>query len=311
MPTSVVADTIRFNCVVYSYLPLDADQIGLDPVRLPSDGRVPFIRKGNVIVVHSTQRGAYPIGVVAGQQFNCGRTRLAYCQLEDKDGQRLDPALYRVDLDAGVVTLASPLNLTGYAEPLYVVHRVEDMSLVTDVEISGRLTLARPLSHSYDSGDAYVSSALIIGDLWARYTKLFDQKTWTNEWRDSLIGDAASPSYNDTDFPLTLTNRAALEERWALVFDSTTSFRLIGEHVGQIAVGDINSDFAPLNPNNGQPYFRLDRRGWGAGWAAGNVLRFNTKAAGAPIWFIRTILQSVAAQESDKFEIQLRGNVNR
>lgn len=310
-PLSVVADTIRFNCVVYSYLPLDADQIGLDPVRLPSDGRVPFIRKGNVVVVHSTQKSAFPLGVTAGQQLNTGRTRLAYAHVEDHNGLKLASTLYSVDLDAGVVTLASPLNLTGYAEPLAVVHRIEDMSLVTDVEISGRLRLARPLSHAYSAADTYVSSALIIGDLWARYTNLFDQKTWTSVWSDNLIGDAASPTYNDTDYPLQVTNRATLEERWAIVFNDSTTFRLIGEHVGQIAVGDVNTDFAPINSLNGQPYFRLDKRGWGTGWASGNVLRFNTQAANFPVWFIRTILQSVAALDSDVFETQLRGNVNR
>lgn len=310
-PISVVADSIRFNCVVYSYLPLDADQIGLDPVRLPSDGRVPFIRKGNVVVVHSTQKSAFPLGASAGQSLDVGRTRLAYAHLEDKDGKRLTDSLYTVDLDAGVVTLATPLNLTGFTQPLTVVHRIEDMSLVTDVEISGRLQLARPLSHAYNAADTRVSSALIIGDLWARYTGLFDQKTWTNVWSDTLLGDAAGPTYNDTDFPLLVTNRATLEERWAIVFETSTTFKLIGEHVGQIAIGDVNTDFAPLNPNNQQPYFFLDKRGWGAGWAAGNVLRFTTKAANYPVWLIRTILQSVAAQESDQFEIQLRGNVNR
>lgn len=73
----------------------------------------------------------------------------------------------------------------------------------------------------------------------------------------------------------------------------------------------MNTDLAPINPNNGQPYFRLDHRGWGAGWSSGNVLRFTTQAAAYPLWVIRTILQSVAAQETDKFELQLRGNVNR
>ncbi|MCX0444399.1 curculin (mannose-binding) lectin protein [Aeromonas veronii] len=310
-PISVVADSIRFNCVVFSYLPLDADIIGLDPVRLPSDGRVPFIRKGNIVVVHSTRRGAYPMGVTAGQQFNTGRQRLAYCHVEDKNGKRLDPARYSANLDSGVVTLGSPLNLTGYVEPLAVVHRIEDMSLVTDVEISGRLVLARPLSHAYDAADTLVSSALIMGDLWARYTNLFDQKVWTNKWQDFVDGDQSTAQYNDTDFPIVVTNRATLEERWAIIFQSNTSFVLVGEHVGQIALGDVNTDFAPINPNNGQPYFRLDKRGWGAGWASGNVLRFNTKAANFPIWAIRTVLQSVAASESDRFELQQRGNVNR
>ncbi|WP_342057829.1 curculin (mannose-binding) lectin protein [Aeromonas sp. OTU364] len=310
-PLSVVADTIRFNCVVFSYLPLDADIIGLDPVRLPSDGRVPFIRTGNIVVVHSTRKSAFPLGVSAGQQLNTGRERLAHAHVEDKDGKQLAQALYSVNLDSGVVTLASPLNLTGYAEPLYVVHRIEDMSLVSDVEISGRLTLARPLSHAYDAADTYVSSALIIGDLWARYTGLFDQKSWTNVWSDYLIGDQSTAQYNDTDYPIQVTNRASMQERWAIIFNSSTNFVLVGEHVGQIAVGDVNTDLAPINPNNGQPYFRLDHRGWGAGWSSGNVLRFTTQAAAYPLWVIRTILQSVAAQETDKFELQLRGNVNR
>ncbi|MGL6479372.1 curculin (mannose-binding) lectin protein [Aeromonas caviae] len=262
-PLSVVADTIRFNCVVFSYLPLDADLIGLDPVRLPSDGRVPFIRTGNIVVVHSTRKAAFPMGVSAGQQLNTGRERLAYAHVEDKDGKQLAQALYSVNLDSGVVTLASPLNLTGYAEPLYVVHRIEDMSLVSDVEISGRLRLARPLSHAYDAADTLVSSALIIGDLWARYTGLFDQKSWTNVWSDYLIGDQSTAQYNDTDYPIQVTNRATLQERWAIIFNSSTTFVLVGEHVGQIAVGDVNTDLAPINPNNGQPYFRLDHRGWG------------------------------------------------
>lgn len=310
-PLSVVADTIRFNCVVFSYLPLDADIIGLDPVRLPSDGRVPFIRTGNIVVVHSTRKSAFPLGVSAGQQLNTGRERLAHAHVEDKDGKQLAQALYSVNLDSGMVTLSNPLDLTGYADPLYVVHRIEDMSLVSDVEISGRLTLARPLSHAYDAADTYVSSALIIGDLWARYTGLFDQKSWTNVWSDYLIGDQSTAQYNDTDYPIQVTNRATLQERWAIIFNSSTSFVLVGEHVGQIAVGDVNTDLAPINPNNGQPYFRLDHRGWGAGWSSGNVLRFTTQAAAYPLWVIRTILQSVAAQETDKFELQLRGNVNR
>lgn len=309
-PLSVVADTIRFNCVVFSYLPLDADIIGLDPVRLPSDGRVPFLRKGNTVVVHSTRKAALPMGVTAGQQLSTGRIRLAHAHVEDKDGKQLPQALYSVNLDSGVVTLASPLNLTGYAEPLYVVHRIEDMSLVSDVEISGILRLTKPLSHAYDPADTYVSSALIIGDLWARYTGLFDQKSWTNVWSDYLIGDQSTAQYNDTDYPIQVTNRATLQERWAIIFNSSTNFVLVGEHVGQIAVGDVNTDLAPINPNNGQPYFRLDHRGWGAGWSSGNVVRFTTQAAAYPLWVIRTILQSVSAYESDKYELYLRGNTN-
>ncbi len=54
-PRLVRLDTARYNLVVYVYLPLSADILGLDPVRLPMDGKVPIFRVGDVIVVHHTQ----------------------------------------------------------------------------------------------------------------------------------------------------------------------------------------------------------------------------------------------------------------
>jgi len=309
-PLNVFADTIRFNCVVYSYLPLDADLIGLDPVRLPSDGRVVVFRPGDIAVIHSTEKSAFPNGVTAGQTLDVGRTRLARCYLEDSDGALIPETEYSVDLDAGIITLATPLNIGGFTQPLIAVHRVEDMSLVTDAEISGRLTLARPLSHNYDPGSTQVSSALIISDVWSRVKNVFDQATWTSVFSDTRIGSETAAQFNATDYPLIVTNRGAIEQRWAVVFTSANNFKVIGEHVGQIATGDTSTECAPLNPNTGVPYFRLNPLGWGSGWATNNVLRFNTQGANYPVWVIRTILQSVAALDEDQFELHLRGNVN-
>lgn len=308
-PISVLAETIRFNCVVLSYLPLDADLIGLDPVRLPSDGRVPVFRTGDIAVIHNSKKTAFPSGVTAGQSLNVGRTRLSRLWVEDNTGKALPEDQYTVDLDAGTVKLATPLNLAGFTQPLVAVHRIEDMSLVTDVEISGRLTLARPLSHDYDS-DTVVSSALIAGNIWSRVRNVFDQKTWTGVFSDTRLGDETPAQYNATDFPLQVTNRGAIEQRWAIVFTSSTAFKVIGEYVGQIAVGNTDTECAPINPNTQVPYFRLNPLGWGSGWATNNVLRFNTQGANFPIWVIRTVLQSIAAADEDKFELQLRGNVN-
>ena len=50
-PILVIPQSVRYNCVVETSLPLDADLIGLDPVRLPSDGRVPIYRPGDVVVI--------------------------------------------------------------------------------------------------------------------------------------------------------------------------------------------------------------------------------------------------------------------
>lgn len=310
-PLQVKADSLRFNCVTYSYLPLDADIIKLDPVRLPTDGKVPILRKGGIGIIHSTKRTPFPNNVTAGYLLDVGRTRLAKCWLEDANGLTVPTSKYSVDLDYGKVTLSTPLDLTGYAQPLEAVHRVEDMSMITDVEISGRLTLARPLSHSYDPADTYVSSALIIDDLWARISDVFDQQTWTSVWSDTLIGSQSNAQFNATDYPITVKNRGAITERFALIFTSSTGFNVIGEHLGLIAIGSINEICAPINPNTQTPYFSINPLAWGAGWSTGNVLRFNLHGANAPFWIARTILQSEAAVDSDEFALQLRGNINK
>ncbi|WP_320152562.1 hypothetical protein [uncultured Tolumonas sp.] len=310
-PIQVKADSIRFNCVTYSYLPLDADIIKLDPVRLPTDGKVPILRKGGIGIIHSTKRTPFQNNVTAGYLLDVGRTRLAKCWLEDANGLTVPTSKYSVDLDYGKVTLATPLDLTGYAQPLEAVHRVEDMSMITDVEISGRLTLARPLSHNYDPADTYISSALIIDDLWARISDVFDQQTWTNAWSDTHIGSQSTAQFNATDYPITVKNRGAITERFALIFTSSTGFNVIGEHLGLIAIGSINEICAPINPNTQTPYFSINPLAWGSGWSTGNVLRFNLHGANAPFWIARTILQSEAAVDSDEFALQLRGNINK
>jgi hypothetical protein len=55
-PEPVAASSLRYSAVAYSYLPLDADLLGIDPVRLPSDGRVPIFRPGGFAVVGHTGR---------------------------------------------------------------------------------------------------------------------------------------------------------------------------------------------------------------------------------------------------------------
>lgn len=311
-PVQVHADSVRFNCVTYSYMPLEADIIGIDPVRLPTDGRVPVYRKGSYVVLHNTSETEFPNGVMAGQTLNVGRERLAYCIVQDSTGKELDSSLYSVNLDTGVVTLGTPLILTGYTQPLKAVHRIEDRGLLSDVEISGRVTLTKALSHDYPAAGTYLSSALIIDDMWSRVTNVFEQKTWNDAWADTVVGDSTTAKFNATDYPVTVTNRGAMTERYALVFTSSTAFKVYGEHLGMIATGDINSTCAPSNPNYPSvPLFSIDPRAFGTGWAAGNAIRFNVIGADAPLWVAQTVLQSDTAIDTDYFALQARGNVNK
>lgn len=309
-PWPVDPSTARYNVVFYALLPLSADILGLDPVRLPPDGRVPIFRPGDVAVVHNTATATLPNPVPAGYVLDLGRTRLAYAHVSDAVGQPVPSSKYTADLDHGTLAMASPLDLTGYAQPLTVEHRIEDMLMVSDVRIDGTLAFTRQLTHDFPANTTYVSSALVVGDLQARATGLFDQQTWDGTWQDTVKGSPAGAGYNDTLYPVAVANAGAIQERWALVFTSSTTFNCYGEYSGLIAVGNVAADFAPVNPIVSQPYFTLDSRGWGAGWSAGNVLRFDTLGANHPLWLARTTLQSDPADFTDGFKIQIRGDAN-
>lgn len=301
----VQSDTLRYNAVGYSYIPLDANILGLDPVRLPSDGRVPIFRQGSFAVIGHTGTVG-PSTVSNGQTVNCARVRLSRVRVLGDDGAVINTG-YTTDLEAGTVTFT---DVTGYAQPVTVEHRIEDMMLVSDAQINGQLTFTRPVTHAYPSSGAYVSSALVAGDMHARVSTTFDQATWTNVWSDDLIGSAATASYNTVANPIGVTNKGALTERWAIIFTNTTSFNVVGEHVGVIAIGNTSTDCAPVNPATGSPYFTLHATGWGLGWATGNVLRFDTVGAFYPVWVIRTIQQGPETIDSDNFTLLVRGDVD-
>lgn len=307
-PQPVVASALRYAAVAYSYLPLDADLLGIDPVRLPSDGRVPIFRPGGVAVVGHT--GSITATFSNDQTVDCGRVRLSRVRLVGADGKVIHGG-YTANLEAGLVHI---VDVAAWAQPVTIEHRIEDMAVVRDVQISGEISFASPLSHDYPLG-SYVSSALTAGsgvasDLFARANTVFDQQTWTGLWADVVTGNEALASFNHAQFPIVVTNRGAITQRWALRFTSPTQFDVIGENVGVIAVGNTDADCQPINPAEGVPYFVLPWKGWGNNWAAGNVLRLNTVEAGMPFWVARTVQPGPETVPDDTFTLLGRGDVD-
>lgn len=302
-PEPVATSTVKYTAVAFSYLPLDAALLGIDPVRLPTDGRVPIFRPGGFAVVGHT--GKITATVSNGQTINCARVRLSRVRVVGADGVVIHTG-YTADLEAGTVGI---VDTTGWVQPVTIEHRIEDMAVVRDVQITGDLTFTRPLTHSYPLG-SYVSSALVGGDLFARVSHLFDQQTWGNRWKDTPDGATANATYNATQYPIEVTNAGALTERWAIRFANTTAFELFGENVGVIATGNTSADLAPINPATGVPYLTLRALGWGGGWAAGNVLRLNTVGAEMPLWTVRTVQQGPETVQDDGFALLIRGDVD-
>ncbi len=309
-PIYVKPDSIRYNAVTYSYLPLDSELIGLDAVRLPVDGRVPFVRKGDNIAITELKTMQLPTNV-RGDEFDLGFERLSDVAVVDSTGKKVSSAEVDVDLDAGLLALNDAFEVTGYTPPLTAKFRIMDIGLVIETDISGRVTLSELITHNYTT-DAVFSSMLIAGDMQARAYNVFSQKSWTQVFSDTLIGDRAAAQLQTANHPIVVTNKDALKERWALVFTGANTFNIIGETLGQIGTGSTLEVTAPINPQTGQPYFSIAAAAWSGGWSAGNVVRLNTDAAQYPIWLGNAIGQHTgSSQDNYDFTIGYHANVDR
>lgn len=305
------SDLLSYNAVFLQYLPLDASLLGIDTVRLPLDGKVPVLRTGDLMVVHNTLTTALPNPLVKGTVYSLGRERIASVRVKDALGVVVPSSLYVSDLNPGTIVFPVPSDLTPYSHPFAVEHRIEDMLVCSQADISGQLTFTSRLTHNFSANTSFVSSALTFGDLFARTHNYIEQSTWSGTWSDALIGSAPLSNFNESQYAIAVTNRGAITERWAIIFTSGTGFKVVGESVGEIGNGNTATDCALLNPATAAPYFTLPALGWGSGWSAGNVLRFNTAACGAPFWIVRTVLQGPASVDSDVFSIAFRSDVDR
>lgn len=349
-PYSVRASTILINCVITSYLPLDAALLGMDPVRLPLDGKVPIFRDGYIVLVHNPQNLnlPHPLSVsdplVANQTQACGRTNVEVLEVYSmptafqlNNGTQTCPVLindagnYTINLTAGTVTFLTgftlPKDSEGTKNQLVLYSRIEDMCLVSDAQITGHLALTRPLVHSYPANTSYISSVLPVGDLQSRAYNEFEQNTWTSVWSDALSPGTTQPiaSFNFVDYPITVTNKPSIKERWLIQFQTFSTVRIVGENFGVLAenieiANAAGAGKVQLSDGNywiciqnrqfsaGDYYFLICCAGFGGGWAAGNCIRFNQDAANYPVWFVRTTLQAPATEPVDHYTIQIRGD---
>lgn len=317
-PEPVFPNTLRFNAVIRSILPLDADLIGLDPVRLPSDGRVPIYRPGYLLLVHNPEQFTMPNPLSAEQVVSLPRGDLSSVRMLDANdnpvpgntGAASDQ--WALDKAEGEVTIADAgtLDVTTYPEPWVAEHVIDDLVVAADVQIDGTIQIVGGLTHTYPANDSYVSSVIVFGDLQARVADFFVGTTWSGDWDDDSLGGPPDASFNSVTYPIEVLNQDAISEAWALRFTSSTSGEIIGQTVGVLGTFSVSGDVAPINPNTGNPYFIARGDGFGAGWDAGNVIRFRTVGANAPLWIARTVLSGATELAKDRFRLQLRGDAD-
>lgn len=305
---------IKYDAVAETTLPLDPAIIGLNPVRLPPNGKVPVFDAGRTLVIFEEQET--DIGTpTAGSTVTLSRSGQAYIEVIDVNGQRLDYGQFTADRDAGSVTFADPLSLIDrngdpLTTPCRVVDRIEDMALCTSAEITGYLGLSAPLTHNFPADTTKVASALLWGNIGARIFNMFSQQSF-DVWSDTPTRDPIAAQYDNVNFPMQINNKDSRTGRWAAVFTSSTTVNIQEETLGVVLSNvPISSDIAPINPATTQPYFVILTGGWGSGWVNGNVLRWNTESGSENCWIIRTVQSGALTEAEDSIEIEIRGDAN-
>lgn len=311
-PEPIAPDSLRYNAVSQSTVPINSREVGINPTRLPSDGKVPIFRRGDYIVI--TNKLVQDIGSAhsAGQVIKLTRENSDLLCVIDANGKHILADKYVDDLDAGTLTWQTPLDLSGYAMPLSVVQVWQEDNRITDTDISGSIKLQNPVSRDYPRENTYVSSALVGGDLICRATEPFTQVNWTGKWLNIADGNPAKTSLNTKDYPIKTTSDGTIDARWRIVFRDPNQIEVYEENMGLLWRNDTNTDVAPLNPATDKPYFTLPKQAFGmGGWETGNVIRFNTEGTLMPVWVLRVVQPHKLARgqsQANSFSACLRGN---
>lgn len=315
--TAVIDPTsVRYDAVAETTLPLDPELLGLNPVRLPPNGKVPVFKPGYHLVIFNEQSTDIVGTPSAGQTVNLSRDKQSYIEVVDVNGARLAFDQYTADRDAGTVTFADPLNLVdrngdAMTGPYSIVDRVEDMVLCTDAQVSGLLRISAPLQRNYLAGETKIASCLVWGDVGARYFNLFSQQTFDG-WFDEPTTDPITAQYDDVNYPIQIVNKDSVAGRWMVRFKSSTTVEVIEENLGVVLanVTISTTNVAPINPATGQPYWVMDFNGFGSGWVTGNIIRFNTESGEENMWLIRTVQSGQLTEEIDSMDLEIRGDAN-
>ena len=313
--------SFKYDAIAEKNLPVDPELLGLNPIRLPIDGRVPVFEYGRHLIIFDETTTAVVGGTpVADQVDTLARSGQAYIEVIDSAGKRLDPTEYVADRAAGTVTFGNPLTLqdkyaAALVAPFSIVDRIEDMVQAADVQINGDINLSAALTHNYTAANSYVASALVWGDTGSRAYNLFSQEIWDGGnpvWSDILIGDPTTAQYDVINYPIGIDNQSSASGRWAIIFTSSTTVNVAHEKLGivQTGVSIAISDVSPINQATLTPYFTMYKDGFGGGWVTNNVIRLNTDSGDQNMWVIRTIQAGALSESTDNMELEIRGDAN-
>lgn len=299
--TAVDDSTIRLDFSESTRLLPPAELYGVNPVQMPDSGTTDIFHQWGLVVVSDTQTQSLLTPTV-GQTISARAN--AFIAVRGADGTDLwsfTDEYYAYNKTTGQITIN---KVTGVSLPLIVTDTKSELAMVKSVS-TNQLTLTSGLTGSYPIG-CVVSSVSVLGDLQATVSDVRDATAWDGDF--DLVGTPTSANLNTVDFPIQVTNNAAINEQWALKFDTSTAFKCYGKGVGMIAQGSTLQAFSPMNPSTNQPYFTISQQAFGAGWSAGEVILFTTIAAAKPLLLMRCVSPGHSAIEQDSMTLMFAGN---
>jgi hypothetical protein len=263
---------------------------------------------------------AGPFTLSSGIVMFAGRVNVGRIQVISRQGLDITTALSSVgggmfgaDLAAGTMTFSGNSTDIANHSPVTLVASgtyTLPSSPSAPLSVLDRVVFNRPLTRAFPSGTK-VSNMLFMGDMQAQAGAVWSQTAWTEVWADVVIGSTPAGQYSDNTNPIAVSNLGSITERWAVIFLTSTTFKVIGQSAGQVTTGNTASVLAPINPATGAPYFTIAAAGWGSGWVGGNVLRFNTRGPSAAVWVGRATLPSAPNSTSDSILLSMRGDINQ
>lgn len=169
------------------------------------------------------------------------------------------------------------------------------------VTISGAPTIAgavvtihtaTPVANAYTAATTRVSNVLSIADL----------KPAVSGVNVTTAGSGTFDSAN-----IGMSNLGTEYDVWSITFTSSTAYTVSGARIGAVGAGGTLSDFSPINPANGLPYFTLASALFGGAWLTGDTVAFTTAPAAHGLWCKRVVPTGATAISGNRFIIAIDG----
>lgn len=106
---------------------------------------------------------------------------------------------------------------------------------------------------------------------------------------------------------LKATNIGSVEQNWTLTFTSNLAFDVVGDTLGLIGSGNVNTGMYPNHSPLGSPYFKILPSLLVGSWIAGDTVTFSTHPAAIPLFLKHTVPVGTAAIGNNKVDIYVDG----